>query len=55
MALVVAVYLASIDMADGRRSVRSCKYELPVFNRTEKMKYVIGCIHLTALSEKQIV
>lgn len=41
-----------IDMADGRRSVRSCKYELPVFNKTEKMKYVIGCIHLTALSEE---
>ncbi|CAC5383779.1 unnamed protein product [Mytilus coruscus] len=44
----------AIDMADGRRSVRSAKYELPIFNTTNKLKYVIGCIHLTALSEETL-
>ena len=38
----------AIDMGDGGRSVRSSKYELPIFNRTNKIKYVIGCIHLIA-------
>ena len=44
----------SIDMADGGRSVQSCKYELPIFNRTNKIKYVIGCVHLTALAEETL-
>ncbi|CAC5383775.1 unnamed protein product [Mytilus coruscus] len=44
----------AIDMADGRRSVRSAKYELPIFNTTNKLKYVIRCIHLTALSEETL-
>ena len=44
----------AIDMADGARSVRSAKYELPLFNKTNKLKYVIGCIHLTELSEKTL-
>lgn len=44
----------AIDMADGRRAVRSAKYELPVFNKTNKLKYVIGCVHLTALSEETL-
>ncbi|XP_056013220.1 uncharacterized protein LOC125660287 [Ostrea edulis] len=42
----------AIDMADGHRSVRSCKYELPIFHKTHKTKYVIGCIHLTTLTEE---
>lgn len=40
----------AVDMADGHRSVRSAKYELPIYNRTNKIKYVIGSIHLTALT-----
>lgn len=42
----------AIDMADGKRSVLSAKYELPIFNKTNKLKYVIGCVHLTALTEE---
>lgn len=37
-------------MGDGERSVRSTKYELPIYNRTRKVKYVIGSIHLSALT-----
>lgn len=39
-----------VDMADGERVVRSAKYELPIYNRTNKVKYLIGSIHLTALT-----
>lgn len=39
-----------VDMGDGKRSVRSAKYELPIYNRTNKTKYSIGSIHLTALT-----
>ena len=42
----------AIDMADGKRAVTSAKYELAIFNRTNKIKYVIGCIHLTSLTEE---
>lgn len=35
-------------MGDGHRSVRSAKYELPIYNKTNKTKYLIGSIHLTA-------
>ena len=38
-----------VDMADGRRSVRSSKYETPIYNKTNKLKYLIGSVHLTAL------
>lgn len=38
-------------MADGNRSVRSAKYELPVYNLTNKTKYAIGSINLIALTE----
>lgn len=38
-------------MADGNRSVRSAKYELPVYNLTNKTKYANGSIHLIALTE----
>lgn len=44
----------AIDMGDGGRSVRSSKYELPIFNRTDKIKYVIGCVHLIALTEETL-
>ena len=44
----------AIDMADGERSVRSAKYELPLFNKTNKLKYVIGCVHLIELSESTL-
>lgn len=40
----------AVDMGDGERSVRSTKYELPIYNRTNKLKYVIGSIHLSALT-----
>lgn len=43
---------SAIDMADGMRSVRSAKYELPIFNKTNKVKNAIGCIHLTTLTEE---
>ena len=33
-------------MADGNRSVRSAKYETPLYNKTQKTKYLIGSIHL---------
>ena len=39
---------SGIDMGDGERVVRSAKYELPIYNLTNKVKYVIGSIHLTA-------
>lgn len=42
---------SAVDMADGNRSVRSAKYELPVYNLTNKTKYAIGSIHLIALTE----
>lgn len=44
----------SIDMGDGARSVRSAKYELPIFNKTNKTKYAIGCVHLTTLTEETL-
>lgn len=40
----------AVDMGDGERSVRFTKYELPIYNRTRKVKYVIGSIHLSALT-----
>ena len=40
----------SIDMGDGERAVRSAKYELPINNITNKVKYAIGSIHLTSLT-----
>lgn len=39
----------AVDMVDGERSVRSAKYELPLYNKTNKVKYLIGSVHLTAL------
>lgn len=41
---------SGIDMGDGQRVVRSAKYELPIYNLTNKVKYMIGSIHLTALT-----
>ena len=40
----------SVDMGDGERAVRSSMYELPVYHLTNKVKYSIGSIHLTALT-----
>ncbi|XP_069109674.1 uncharacterized protein [Argopecten irradians] len=42
---------SAVDMADGYRSVRSAKYELPIYNLTNKTKYGIGSVHLIALTE----
>ena len=39
-----------VDMADGERIVRSAKYELPLYNHTNKVKYLIGSVHITALT-----
>ncbi|XP_056008253.1 uncharacterized protein LOC125657360 isoform X2 [Ostrea edulis] len=39
----------AVDMADGYRSIRSAKYETPLYNKTHKTKYLIGSIHLTGL------
>lgn len=41
---------SAVDMGDGKRSVRSIKYELPIYNKTNKTKYCIESIHLTALT-----
>lgn len=37
-------------MGDRQRVVRSAKYELPIYNLTNKVKYMIGSIHLKALT-----
>lgn len=42
----------AVDMGDGERSVRSAKYELPIYYKTKKVKYAIGSIQLTALAEE---
>ena len=42
---------SAVDMADGHRSVRSAKYELPLYVKTNKVKYAIGSIHLVSLTE----
>lgn len=52
----------AVDMGDGERSERSTKYEMPIYNKTNKTKYYIGSIHLTdqtsgllpATQEKQL-
>lgn len=36
----------AVGIADGHRSVRSAKYELPIYVKTNKTKYAIGSIHL---------
>ncbi|OWF47689.1 hypothetical protein KP79_PYT01281 [Mizuhopecten yessoensis] len=41
----------SVDMGDGERSVRSAKYELPIYNTTNKIKYGIGSVHLISMTE----
>lgn len=41
---------SAVDMGDGEPSVRSAKYEIPIYNKTNKTKYTIGSIHLTALT-----
>lgn len=41
---------SAVDMADGERSVRSAIFEMPFYNKTNKVKYLIGSIHLTALT-----
>ncbi|CAC5407725.1 unnamed protein product [Mytilus coruscus] len=40
----------AVDMGDGERVGHSAKYELPVYNLTNKIKYLIGSVHLTALT-----
>ncbi|XP_061185175.1 uncharacterized protein LOC133193230 [Saccostrea echinata] len=41
---------SAVDMGDGGRCVRSAKYELPIYHKTNKIKYSICSIHTTALS-----
>nr|XP_022298075.1 uncharacterized protein LOC111107257 isoform X3 [Crassostrea virginica] len=41
---------SAVNMGDGLRSVRSAKYETPIYNKTNKTKYLIGSVHLTALA-----
>lgn len=41
---------SAVDLADGKRSVRSAMFEMPIYNKTNKVKYLIGSIHLTALT-----
>ncbi|VDI37139.1 Hypothetical predicted protein, partial [Mytilus galloprovincialis] len=41
---------SAVDIGNRGTSVRSAKYELPVYNKTNKTKYSIGSIHLTALT-----
>ncbi|WAR03956.1 LOW QUALITY PROTEIN: hypothetical protein MAR_010514 [Mya arenaria] len=33
---------SAVDMGDGYRVVRSAKFETPIYNRTNKVKYLIG-------------
>ena len=40
---------SAVDMGYGRRFVRSAKYETPIYNKTNKTRYLIGSIHLTSL------
>lgn len=42
------------DCADGLRSVRSVKYELPIYSRTNKVKYLIACIQLHTLIQSRL-
>ena len=42
----------AVDMGDGERCVRSAKYELPIYNKTHKIKYAIGSIQLSSLTEE---
>lgn len=39
-----------VDMGDGGRCVRSAKYELPLYHKTQKIKYSISSIHTTAMA-----
>lgn len=41
----------AVDMADGKRSAKSSKFKLPIYNKTNKTKYVIGSIHLISMTE----
>lgn len=41
---------SGVDMGDGGRCIRSAKYELPIYHKTNKIKYTICSIHTTALS-----
>jgi hypothetical protein len=34
----------AVDMGDGERCVRSAKYELPIYNKTENKIYQILCV-----------
>lgn len=38
-----------VDMGDGYRLVRSVKYELFIYNKINKIKYLIGSIYLIVL------
>lgn len=39
----------AVNMGDGHRVVRSAKYETPIYNKTNKTKYLIGSVHLTGM------
>lgn len=44
-----------IDMGDGVRLVCFVKYELLIFNKINKIKYVIGCVYLIILIEEMLL
>lgn len=41
---------SAVDMEDGEWSLKSTKYELQIYNKTNKTKYCIGSIHLSDLT-----
>lgn len=40
---------SAVNMGDGHRVVRSAKYEIPIYHKTNKIKYLIGSVHLTGM------
>ena len=40
---------SAVNMGDGFRVVRSAKYETPLYHKTNKIKYLIGSVYLTAM------
>lgn len=44
----------AIDMTDGRRYVRSAKYELPVFTKTKKIYNMSLAAFISLLLQKKL-
>jgi hypothetical protein len=43
---VVLLFKLVALICDGRRSIRSAKYETPIYNKNNTLKYLIGSVHL---------